>query len=59
MKAKYKLFRRQGVFYTEDTATGKQKSLRTHDETAVTQLLNALNEAPATDVKSCTWPKHI
>ena len=46
MKAKYKLFRRDnGVFYREDTDTGKQKSLRTRDESAATQLLNALNEA--------------
>lgn len=45
MKMKYKLFRRRGVFYTEDIDTGKQKSLRTRDEGEASQLLNALNEA--------------
>src|ERR1035438_7077543 len=33
MKTRLNLFRRAGVFYTEDTATGKQTSLRTSDET--------------------------
>jgi len=27
MKTRFNLFRRAGVFYTEDTATGKQTSL--------------------------------
>src|SRR5580704_19778154 len=45
MKTKYTLFRRAGVFYTEDTATGKQTSLRTRDETEAQSLLNARNEA--------------
>jgi len=45
MKTKFKLFRRNGVFYTEDTATGKQTSLRTKDETEAKSLLNAKNEA--------------
>ena len=45
MKAKFKLFRRQDVFYTEDTDTGKQKSLKTRDETEAHSLLNALNES--------------
>jgi hypothetical protein len=32
MKQRYLLFRRAGVFYYEDTTTGKQLSLRTKDE---------------------------
>jgi hypothetical protein len=45
MKTKFILFRRNGVFYIEDTATGKQTSLRTRGETEAKSLLNARNEA--------------
>jgi len=45
MKTRFNLFRRAGVFYTEDTAIGKQTSLRTRDETEAKSLLNARNEA--------------
>ena len=45
MKSKFNLFRRGAVFYMEDTATGKQTSLRTKDETEAKSLLNARNEA--------------
>src|SRR5580700_8113845 len=45
MKTRFILFRRNGVFYTEDTTTGKQTSLRTRDETEAQSLLNARNEA--------------
>jgi hypothetical protein len=45
MKTRFNLFRRNGVFYTEDTMTGKQTSLRTKDETEAKSLLNAKNEA--------------
>ena len=45
MKTKYTLFRRGEVFYIQDTATGKQTSLRTKDETEARSLLNARNEA--------------
>jgi integrase len=45
MKSKYILFRRNGVFYVEDTATGKQTSLRTKDEAEANGLLSARNEA--------------
>jgi len=45
MKTKFILFRRAAVFYIEDTATGKQTSLRTKDETEAKSLLNARNEA--------------
>jgi hypothetical protein len=46
MKTRYILFRRDnGVFYTEDTTSGKQSSLRTRDEAEAKSLLNAKNEA--------------
>src|SRR6266705_2703592 len=45
MKTKYTLFRRGAMFYMQDSATGKQTSLRTKDETEALQLINARNEA--------------
>ena len=45
MKTKYTLFRRSGIYYSQDAATGQQKSLRTRDETEALQLINARNEA--------------
>jgi hypothetical protein len=39
MKQRYLLFRRAGVFYYEDTTTGKQLSLRTKDEAEAITLL--------------------
>jgi integrase len=45
MKQRYILFRRSGVFYYEDTTTGKQLSLRTKDEAEAITLLNAKNES--------------
>jgi integrase len=45
MKNKYTLFRRGEVFYAQDSATGKQTSLRTKDEIEARSLLNARNEA--------------
>jgi integrase len=45
MKTRFNLFRRAGVFYTEDTVTGKQTSLRTKDVTEAKSLLNARNAA--------------
>src|SRR5580698_7102012 len=45
MKTKYTMFRRGGVFYIQDTTTGKQTSLRTRDETEAKSLINARNEA--------------
>ena len=45
MKTKYTLFRRNGVYYSQDSATGQQKSLRTRDESEALQLINASNEA--------------
>jgi hypothetical protein len=45
MNQRYTLFRRAGVFYYEDTTTGKQLSLRTKDEAEAKVLLNAKNES--------------
>jgi hypothetical protein len=45
MKTKYTLFRRGAVYYSQDSTTGKQTSLRTKDETEVRSLLNARHEA--------------
>ena len=45
MKTKYTLFRRGEMFYMQDSATGKQTSLRTKDEAEAKSLLNARNEA--------------
>ena len=45
MKTKYTLFRRGDVYYSQDSATGKQTSLRTKDEAEARSLLNARNEA--------------
>ena len=45
MKQRFILFRRSGVFYYEDTMTGKQLSLRTKDEAEANILLNAKNES--------------
>lgn len=45
MKNRFILFQRSGVFYCEDTATGKQCSLRTRDKEEAHRLLNARNDA--------------
>jgi hypothetical protein len=45
MKTKYTLFRRGEMFYIQDSASGKQTSLRTKDEFEARTLLNARNEA--------------
>src|SRR5487761_2001098 len=45
MKTKYTLFRRSGIYYSQDATTGQQKSLRTRDEAEASQLINARNEA--------------
>ena len=45
MKNRYILFQRSGIFYSEDTATGKQKSLRTRDKSDALRLLHVQNEA--------------
>lgn len=45
MKLRFKLFVRAEVFYYEDTATGRQGSLRTKDKSEALRLLHAKNEA--------------
>jgi hypothetical protein len=45
MKTRFILFRRAGVFYSEDTTTGEQHSLRTEDEAEALTLLHSKNEA--------------
>ncbi len=45
MKNRFNLFQRSGVFYCEDTTTGKQTSLRTRDRTDALRLLHTKNEA--------------
>ena len=45
MKIRFIMFRRAGVFYSEDTTTHKQASLRTKDENEARVLLNAKNES--------------
>jgi hypothetical protein len=45
MKQRFILFRRAGVFYSEDTTTRKQISLRTRDEAEALTLLHSKNEA--------------
>lgn len=45
MKHRFLLFQRSGIFYSEDTTTGKQISLRTRDRSDAERLLAAKNEA--------------
>ncbi len=45
MKTKLTLFRRGGIYYSQDSANGKQTSLRTRDEAAARKLIAATNEA--------------
>jgi integrase len=45
MKQRFILFRRAGIFYSEDTTTRKQTSLKTKDAGEANVILNAKNEA--------------
>ena len=45
MKTKHTLFRRNGIYYSQGSTTGKQKSLGTRDEAAARKLVEATNEA--------------
>jgi hypothetical protein len=45
MKTRFILFRRGGIYYFEDTVSGKQHSLRTKDEAEASTLLYSKNEA--------------
>jgi hypothetical protein len=44
MKPRFNLVNRAGVFYSEDTETGKQTSLRTKDEAEALIILHSRNE---------------
>jgi len=45
MKNRFIMFQRSGVFYCEDTTTGKQTSLRTREKADAVRLLHVKNEA--------------
>src|ERR1700685_231862 len=45
MKQRFIMFRRAGVYYSEDTTTRQQHSLRTKDEGEALTLLHSKNEA--------------
>ncbi len=45
MKTKFTMFQRGEMFYMQDSATGKQTSLHTKDETEAKSLLEARNAA--------------
>ena len=45
MKQRFIMFRRAGVFYYEDTTTGKQISLRTKDEAEALTLMHSKKES--------------
>ncbi len=45
MKHRFIIFQRAGIYYCEDTGTGKQTSLRTRDKADALRLLNVKNEA--------------
>lgn len=46
MKLQYRLFRRRnGIFFIQNNATGKQESLQTRDKATATRLFHAKNEA--------------
>lgn len=45
MKQRFILFKRAGVYYSQDTTTRKQHSLRTKDEADALTLLHSKNEA--------------
>ncbi len=45
MQTQFRLFIRGAVYYSEDTRTGRQQSLRTRDESEAQQLIQAQNTA--------------
>ncbi len=48
------MFNREGVYYSEDTVTRKQHSLRTKDEAEALTLLHSKNEELSTGSPSLT-----
>jgi len=47
MKHRFWLFKRQGIFYAEDTFTGKQETLGTRDRKEAERLRATKNDAAA------------
>lgn len=45
MKPQFSLYRRNGIYYSQDNQNGKQESLRTRDDAAAKALLHSKNEA--------------
>jgi integrase len=45
MQQQYRLFRRGGIYYVQDNATGKQESLRTKNRQEAARIFHAKNEA--------------
>ena len=45
MKQLFSLYRRNGIYYAQNTQNGKQESLRTRDEATAKALLHSKNEA--------------
>ena len=45
MKEQFYLFKRHGVYYVQDVATGRQQSLKTKDGPEARRILHAKNEA--------------
>jgi len=45
MKQMFSLYRRNGIYYAQNTYNGKQESLRTRDEATAKALLHSKNEA--------------
>ena len=45
MKQQFSLYRRNGIYYAQNTQNGKQESLRTRDEADAKALLHSKNEA--------------
>ncbi len=45
MKPRFSLYRRNGIYYAQDTHNGKQEGLRTRDEAAAKALVHSKNEA--------------
>ncbi|MBI2946140.1 MAG: hypothetical protein HYY23_00715 [Verrucomicrobia bacterium] len=50
MKHRYRLWKRNGIFYSEDCDTGKQISLKTGDRQEALRLIAAKNEAAQSPV---------
>ena len=45
MKERFYMFKRSGVYYAEDAATGRQQSLKTKDAAEARRIVHAKNEA--------------